>query len=89
MENVKSESESNDEGDQGGEEHLAELVVTLDPLTTGFLSDLQLIVQLAIDKTSYKCKVGVQTAYSFVATTMTSVNLRDMFTNAKSCRDMT
>ena len=45
--------------DDEPDEHLAELVVTLDPLTTGFLQDLQLIVQLAIDKSTYKVKVGV------------------------------
>lgn len=53
------------------DENLAELVVTLDPLTTGFLQDLQLIVQLAIDKCTYKVKVGVQNACDFAATALT------------------
>jgi hypothetical protein len=30
---------------------LAEIVVTLDPVTTGFSQDIQLIIQLTIDRT--------------------------------------
>jgi hypothetical protein len=31
-------------------DNMAELLVTLDPVTTGFCNDLQLIIQLGIDK---------------------------------------
>lgn len=64
------------------EEDLAELVVTMDPLTTGFLDDLKLIVNLAIDKSCYKVKIGVQTACDFAATAMTQISLHDLFSSS-------
>ena len=50
---------SGDDEGRDAEEGLAELVVTLDPITTGFLTDLQLFINICIDKGSYKLKVGV------------------------------
>jgi len=35
--------------DENSIEDLAELIVTLDPYTTGFLQDLKLVVRLSID----------------------------------------
>ena len=62
-------------------------MVTLDPLTTGFMSDLQLIVQLAIDKCSFKLKVGVQGACNFAATALTQMSLRDLLFNNSRDRE--
>ena len=50
---------SGEDEDRDAEEGLAELVVTLDPITTGFLTDLQLFINICIDKGSYKLKIGV------------------------------
>ena len=62
-------SKGEDEGRDGdAEEGIAELVVTLDPITTGFLTDLQLFINICIDKGSYKLKVGVQSAYDYMGT---------------------
>lgn len=60
---------------------LAELVVTLDPLTTGFLQDLQLIIQLAIDKSTFKVKAGVRAIQDFAAVTLTQTSLNDLILN--------
>ena len=73
-------SSSNNESDgavvcDGDAESLAELVVTLDPLTTGFMHDFQLIIQLAVDKGSLKFKTCLLSARDFVAQTMTFSNL--------------
>ena len=69
---------SGEDEDRDAEEGLAELVVTLDPITTGFLTDLQLFINICIDKGSYKLKVGVQSACDFLGTSVTKMSLRDL-----------
>lgn len=83
-----SQSERNDDDEEECEDQhdLAELVVTLDPLTTGFLQDLQLIIQLAFDKCSYKIKVGVQRACDFAVMATTQMSLRDVLLNSSGER---
>ena len=62
-------------------ESLAELVVTLDPLTTGFMQDFQLIIQLAVDKGSLKLKTTLTSVRDFVSQTITIDNLREFCAN--------
>ena len=69
---------SGEDEDRDAEEGLAELVVTLDPITTGFLTDLQLFINICIDKGSYKMKIGVQSASDFLGSAVTKMSLRDL-----------
>ena len=57
---------------------MAELMVTLDPLTTGFAQDLQLIIQMAIDKFGYKVRIGLHNFADFATVTLTSLSNSDI-----------
>ena len=54
------------------------MVVTLDPLTTGFMQDLQLIMNLAIDKTAIKVRMGLKTATQMLSTSLKTLSWLDI-----------
>jgi hypothetical protein len=56
-------------------EELAELIVTLDPYTTGFMQDLQLVIQLSIDQLGLKLKTGLKSVASFAEWSVASFDL--------------
>lgn len=58
--------------------------MTLDPITTGFLQDLQLIVNLAVDKGFFKVCIGIKNAYDFAAQTISKFTLNNLFSQSQS-----
>ena len=62
------------------------MVVTLDPLTTGFSYDLQLIIQLSIDKCAYKVKTAVRSVQDFAAIALVQSSLSDLILNENNSR---
>jgi len=52
---------------------LAEVVITPDKISTGFMEDIQLICQLMLDQGSLKIKLIVKGASSYAQTTCESL----------------